>query len=187
MHPATPRTELSLSRRLMYFAYIAFLRHTPEDYRPYALFFPALRSWLVRGFAERCGERPRVKSGGDFSPAIRIGDRTELGTRCLIQGGAVLGSDIIMGPDVKIYTRNHEFGDTARPIRDQGKRFAETRIGDDVWLGANVVVLPGVSIGDHSVVAAGAIVTRDVPPWSIAAGNPARVIRSRHGEAPVDG
>jgi maltose O-acetyltransferase len=181
------RPKISLLRRVLYFVFIAFVRHTPEDYRPYALFWPALRSWLVSRFADSCGERPRVKSGCDVSPYLRIGDRTELGTRCLIQGGAVLGSDIIMGPDVKIYTRNHQFDDTAVPIREQGKRFAATRIGDDVWIGANAIILSGVTVGDHSVIAAGAVVTADVPPWSIVGGNPARLIRSRDTPGAADG
>jgi len=168
-----------LVRMLLYFLYIAVFRHTPEDYRPYALFFPGLRSLLVKGFVDACGHRPRVKSNADISPFISIGDHSELGTRCLIQAGVVIGSDVIMGPDVKIYTRNHRFDSLDTPIRNQGKHSASTQIGNDVWIGANVVILPGVSIGDHSVIAASAVVTRDVSSGSVVAGNPARFVKSR--------
>ncbi len=166
-------------RMLAYFLYLAVFRHTPEDYRPYALFFPWIRNRLVGLFTDACGRQVRVKSNAEVSPYIRIGDRSELGTRCMIQSGVVIGNDVIMGPDVKIFTRNHRIDDTGRPVRDQGKQQGAVTIGNDVWIGANVVVLPGVSIGDHAVLAAGAIVTRNVPEWTIVGGNPARPIRDR--------
>lgn len=101
----------------------------------------------------------------------------------MIQSNVTIGDDVIMGPDVKIYSRNHVFDDPDRPIAVQGKRFLTTSVGDDVWIGANVVILAGVKIGAHCVIGAGAVVTRDVPEWSIAAGNPARVIRDRRDHA----
>jgi maltose O-acetyltransferase len=82
-----------------------------------------------------------------------------------------------MGPDVKIYTKNHNFDNIDIPIQFQGHTSEAVNIGDDVWLGANVIVLPGVSIHSHSVIAAGSIVTKDVPAFSIVAGVPAKVIR----------
>ena len=162
-----------------YFLYIAFLRFTPEDYRPYSLGFPALRRFLVSQFAEYCGRRVRVKHNADISPRIRVGDHSELGTRSMIQGGVEIGSHVIMGPDVKIYARNHIIDDLHVPIALQGKTFHTTRIGDDVWIGANVVILAGATVGSHSVIGAGAIVTRDVPDYAVVGGNPARVIRDR--------
>ena len=166
-------------RMLAYFLYLAVFRHTPEDYRPYALFFPWIRNRLVGVFADACGRQVRVKSNAEVSPHIRIGDRSELGTRCVIQSGVVIGDDVIMGPDVKIFSRNHRFEDTGTPVRDQGKRQGTVTIGNDVWIGANVVILPGVTIGDHAIVAAGAIVTRSVGEWTVVGGNPARRIRDR--------
>lgn len=168
-------------RMLGYFLYLAVFRHTPEDFRPYALFFPWLRNRLVALFADHCGRGVRVKSNAEVSPYIRIGDRSELGTRCMIQSGVAIGDDVIMGPDVKIFSRNHRFDDPAQPVALQGKQQRSVTIGNDVWIGANVVILPGVTIGDHAILAAGAIVTRDVPEWAIAGGNPARVIKDRRG------
>lgn len=172
-------------RMLAYFLYLSIFRHTPEDYRPYALFFPWIRNRLVEAFADACGRQVRVKSNAEVSPYIRIGDRSELGTRCVIQSGVVIGDDVIMGPDVKIFSRNHRFEDIGQPVRDQGKKQDPVTIGNDVWIGANVVVLPGVTIGNHAVLAAGAIVTRDVPEWTIVGGNPARVIRDRRESVPT--
>lgn len=86
----------------------------------------------------------------------------------------------MMGTDVIIITRNHRFDRTDIPMMEQG--FEEERpvyIGNDVWIGDRVLILPGVHIGDGSIIAAGAVVTKDVPPYSIVAGVPARKIRDR--------
>lgn len=171
--------QLSVKRRLLYLLYIALFRFTPEDYRPYALFFPRLRRSLVAGFGKSVGKKVRVKHNADISPHVVIGDYSELGQHCLIHSHVTIGDKVIMGPNVKIYSRNHKFGDIAVPIADQGKTQLETRVGDDVWIGANVIILPGVCVGDHSVIAAGAIVTKDLEPYSIVGGNPARLIKKR--------
>ena len=86
----------------------------------------------------------------------------------------------MMGTDVIIITRNPRFDRTDIPMMEQG--FEEERpvyIGNDVWIGDRVLILPGVHIGDGSIIAAGAVVTKDVPPYSIVAGVPARKIRDR--------
>ena len=171
---------MKLRRKLYYFLYIAIFRHTPEDYRAYSLFFPAIRNFLVRKFAIHSGKIIRVKSNADISPNIVIGNNSEIGTRALIQSNVKIGNYVIMGPDVKIYSRNHEFSSIEIPIALQGKRFYETVIGDDVWIGANVIILPGVRISDHSIIAAGAVVTKDVPEYSIVGGNPAKILKSRN-------
>ena len=177
---------MNLYRKLIYLLYLTVLRFTPEVYRPYRLFFPALRAWALRQFADQCGRDVRVKFNADVSPRIRIGDRSELGKGCVINAHTTIGDDVLMGPDIKIYTRNHRFDRLDVPIREQGETQGRVTIGDDVWLGANVVILPDVNIGDHAIVAAGSVVTRDVPERAIVGGNPARVIRLRgtdeHGQ-----
>lgn len=110
---------------------------------------------------------------------IQIGNYSELGTNCVIQSNTFIGNNVIMGPDIKIYTKNHKFDSLEIPIQLQGHTNEKTVIGDDVWLGANVVILPGVTIGNHVVVAAGAIVTKDVPDYAIVGGVPAKVLRYR--------
>lgn len=169
-------------KRLLYFFYIAFLRHTPEDYRPYAFIFPKIRSALVARFIMSSGKKIRVKSNADISMNIKVGNFSEIGTRVLIQSNVEIGDYVIMGPDVKIYSRNHEFSDLEKPIALQGKRYFSTKVGNDVWIGANVIILPGVIIGDHSIIAAGAVVTKDVLAYSIVGGNPAKVIKWRKKE-----
>ncbi|MBK7031148.1 MAG: hypothetical protein IPH45_18965 [Bacteroidales bacterium] len=96
---------MMIVKKLLYFVYIAFMRFTPEIFRPYALLFPYLRKVLVRSFIRKCGKGLRVKRNADISMFIEIGDNSELGTNCLIQSNTIIGDYVIMGPDVKIYTK----------------------------------------------------------------------------------
>jgi maltose O-acetyltransferase len=87
-----------------------------------------------------------------------------------------IGDDLQMGPAVQLYAATHPLD---RRSRDSGLQLARTiRIGNGVWIGGGVIILPGVTIGDGSVIGAGSIVLRDVSPGTVAAGNPARIIRS---------
>jgi acetyltransferase-like isoleucine patch superfamily enzyme len=95
-------------------------------------------------------------------------------------GGSIrFGSNCLVGPRCIFRTANHRFTDNNLNIIEQGHDYSDIKIGDDVWFGAGVMVLPGVTIGSHSVLGAGSVVTRDIPAFSIAVGVPARVIRSR--------
>ena len=85
----------------------------------------------------------------------------------------------MISPRVSIYSENHNFGDSERPMIEQGVSRSFVKIEDDCWIAANSILLAGVTVGKGSIVAAGAVVTKDVPPFSIVAGNPAQVIRSR--------
>lgn len=125
-----------------------------------------------------------MKSNAEISPHIRIGDRSELGCNCLVYGSVTIGKDVLMGPGVKIITRNHIFRDPTVPIREQGEEEKPVIIEDDVWIGANVVILPGVTVGRGAVLAGGAIVSRNVPAFAIVGGVPATVvgIRGQAGE-----
>ena len=168
-----------ICRYICYFLYIAFFRHTPEEYRPYSLFFPLLRELLVQSFLNDCGKGITVKSNADISMFIKMGNNSEFGTRCMVQSQVTIGDNVIMGPVVKIYSRNHRYDDTDAPIQLQGKIQRETVIGNDVWIGANALILPGVTVGNHVVIGAGAVVTKDIEDYSVVGGNPAIVIKKR--------
>ena len=167
-------------KRILFAIYLIFFKNTPEDYRPYALFFPWIRSKLVQHYLKKCGKRPRVKSGAEISPNATMGNYSELGTRCMVQANVHIGDHVIMGPDVKIYSRNHKFDRLDIPIQDQGKNYYETYIGDDVWLGANSIITAGVKVGNHVVIAAGSVVTKNIPEYAIVGGIPAKIIKYRN-------
>lgn len=96
-------------------------------------------------------------------------------------GGTItIEDDVLLGAAIHIYVNNHDFNDLSIPIIDQGhKPPGSVLIEQGAWIGAGTVILPGVSIGRNSVIGAGSIVTKSIPPMSVAAGNPARLIRSR--------
>jgi acetyltransferase-like isoleucine patch superfamily enzyme len=112
---------------------------------------------------------------------IRIGDRTGIGDHCFIggQGGVEIGDDVLFGPGVSVFSENHRFDQAGVLIRRQGEERAPVVIESDCWIGAGSTVLAGVRIGRGSVVGAGTLVTKDVPPESVVVGVPGRVVRSR--------
>lgn len=112
---------------------------------------------------------------------INIGDQVGIGAYANIggSGGVSIGNDTIIGPYFSAHPENHNFSLIETPIRLQGTTRSEIRIGEDCWLGAKVTVLAGVTIGKGSVIAAGSLVTKDIPEYSVALGSPAKVVRRR--------
>lgn len=112
---------------------------------------------------------------------ITIGNNVGMNVRGFIsgQGGVTIEDDVIMGPDVKIIAENHLFESLDIPIRLQGESRKGIIIRSNCWLGANVTILDGVDIGKGCVVAAGAVVTKSFPPYSVIGGVPAKLIKSR--------
>ncbi len=94
-------------------------------------------------------------------------------------GGVTVGNDVRIAHRASILSSDHRFDQRSVPIRKQGLKRAATCIGDDVWIGAGAVILPGVTLGQGAIVAAGAVVNDDVAPYSIVGGVPARVIGTR--------
>jgi acetyltransferase-like isoleucine patch superfamily enzyme len=124
-----------------------------------------------------CGGRP-----GDFGHGFfEIGDNSFIGCNAVIGagGGIRIGSNVLIGQSVNIHSENHNFMDPERLIRDQGVTYQGVIIEDDVWIGSKATILDGVTIGCGAVVAAGAVVTRSVSPYTVVAGVPAKVIKSR--------
>ena len=108
---------------------------------------------------------------------VIIGDHTRIGIHNTIIGPVTIGHHVNLAQGITVTALNHAFSDPARRIDQQGVTTQPVTVEDDVWVGANAVLLPGVTVGRHSVIAAGAVVTRDVPPFSLAAGVPAKVIK----------
>ncbi len=127
------------------------------------------------------GRRSVVESFSCINNAVGdviIGHDTRIGLHNTVIGPVNIGSHVNLAQGVVVTALNHRFIDTTQRIDRQGIETRAVSIADDVWIGANAVVLPGVSIGSHAVVAAGAVVTRDVPPNTVVAGTPAKVIRT---------
>lgn len=135
--------------------------------------------WFRRKISERlleqCGSNINVEKGANFGTGIgiRIGDNSGLGINCRIGRNTTIGNNVMMGPDVIILTSNHIFDRIDIPMNMQGSEQKCVTIKNDVWIGTRVIILPGVTIGNSSIIAAGAVVTKDVPDYAIVAGCPA--------------
>ncbi|MHB0755070.1 acyltransferase [Polaribacter sp. M15] len=116
---------------------------------------------------------------------VIIGDRTKIGLSNTIIGPVIIGNDIRLAQNITLSGLNHNYEDISVPIHVQGVSTSPIVIEDNSWIGANVVVVAGVTIGKHCIVAAGSIVTKDIPPYSVAVGNPARVLKQYNHQTKV--
>ncbi|MGM0565406.1 MAG: acyltransferase [Bacteroidota bacterium] len=114
---------------------------------------------------------------------VVIGERTRIGLGNTIIGPVKIGNDIMFAQNIVVSGLNHGYEDINTPISVQPTSTKEIVIEDEVWIGANSVIVAGVTIGKHSVIAAGSVVTKDVPPYTIVAGNPARQLKQYNSES----
>lgn len=163
--------------------YNCLAKHLPQSYSIINLGGGKLRAFCGKLILNKCGKKVNIEHGAVFSSRVELGDYSGIGINSNLGGTVIIGKDVMMGPECKIYTINHRFNDIDKPMRLQG--FQEERpvfIGDDVWIGGKVIILPGVHIGNHCIIGAGSVVTKDVPEWAIVAGNPARIKKYRKDE-----
>lgn len=159
--------------------------------------FSALGQWLAWYIHDHVAPRARMRTLGNPrihpTASLRCGENIVLGRSshinayCCVwaspRARIVLGDNVLMGPGAKIFSSNHS-QTLGTPMNVQPHQEQDVIVGNDVWIGANAVILAGVRIGEGSVVAAGAVVTKDVPPYSIVGGVPARILKAR-GEVEV--
>ena len=140
-----------------------------------------VRRALVKNLFSHTGAKVNIERGANFGTGadISIGDYSGIGVNASVRGPLIIGNNVMMGPDVVIITSSHNFDRTDIPMRFQGSNKKPVSIGNDVWIGQRVVILQGVNIGDGAIIAAGAVVTKDVPPYTIVGGIPAKIIKSR--------
>ena len=108
---------------------------------------------------------------------VIIGDHTRIGLHNTIIGPVTIGSHVNLAQGITVTALNHNFEESDKRIDEQGVSTTPVVIEDDIWIGANAVILPGVTIGHHTVIAAGAVVTKNVPAHSLVAGVPANIIK----------
>ena len=171
-----------MMRKLCLLAYYGFARFLPTQPVPGWRLGYWLRRKLVKRIFRFCGDNVLIKHGAYFGDRseVRLGHNAQIGHNARLDHDVTIGNVVVMGPDVVLMSASHAFDDLSRPINQQGALPRRPIvIGNDVWLGTRVIVLPGVRIGDGAVIGAGSVVTRDVPARAIVAGAPARFIRER--------
>ncbi len=130
-------------------------------------------------FINNCGKNLSINRNVYISPNIEIGNNCTINENCKIRANTIIGDYVIIAPGVNILTSTHNFSDLTIPISIQGDTQMSINIGNDVWIGTNAILLPGIIVHDHAIIGAGAVVTKDVPEYSIVGGNPARIIKYR--------
>jgi acetyltransferase-like isoleucine patch superfamily enzyme len=139
-----------------------------------------VRARLLRFFFKHLGERTVIQAGMRVTnpEKVSIGSRCNFAQGVFITGGGgvTIGDWVGFGPDAKVWSVNHRFDDPDRPWLQQGWEQQPVVIEDDVWLGAGVFVMPGVTIGKGAIISACALVNKSIPPYALVAGNPARVV-----------
>lgn len=140
-----------------------------------------LRRFILKNLSNNVGKNVNLDRNVNIInwDKISIGDNSGFGMNSRI-GSVIIGNNVMMGPDCLILTKNHNFSNIYIPMTIQGyQNDKPVTIGDDVWIGQRVVILPGIKIGSHSIIGAGSVVTKDVDKYSVVAGNPARLIKQR--------
>lgn len=157
-----------------------FASRLPDSFYRINIGQKRLRGFCAKMILEKCGKNVNIETGAVFSPSVELGDNSGIGIRARVNGKVIIGKDVMMGPEVCIYTKNHAFDRTDIPMNLQGVTAEKpVIIGDDVWIGARVIILPGVHIGTGAVIGAGSVVTKDVPDYAVIGGNPARILKMR--------
>lgn len=162
--------------------YYGVAQHFPTQPFPGWQLGHALRRALVKQIFKSCGSAVKIEQRAYFGSGseLRLGSRSMLGHHSRIDHDVTIGDDVLMGPGVIMLSNSHEFSSLEIPMSQQGARPRRPIvIEDDVWIGARVIVLPGVRVGRGSIVGAGSVVTKSVEPYSIVGGSPARPIGSR--------
>ena len=168
----------SVKTKILYILYIIFASHLPESRRsPMA---KKLRGFFSKRIISYQGKNVNIEKNSSFTPALSIDDNSGIGIHCEINGPVTIGKNVMMGPEVVIYTRGHKHDRCDIPMMEQGSdEVRPVVIGDDIWIGRRAIIMPGVKIGTGCIIGAGAVVTKDIPDYSVAGGVPAKVIKSR--------
>lgn len=144
-----------------------------------------IRYFMAKRFIEACGKNVNFEKNARFNSELIIGNNSGIGKNCFISGRTYIGNNVMMGPDCIMYSYSHAHSRLDIPMNQQGfEPETPIQIGDDVWIGSRVIILPGVKIGNHCIIGAGAVVTKDVPDYAIVGGNPAKIIRMRNEGRP---
>jgi len=174
---------VTFKRGFCFCLYYLFARYLPRSTSPFGgKIAKKIRRFCCKGMFAHCGKNVNVEHGAIVGAGkqVFIGDNSGIGVNCVVNK-AQIGDDVMIGYDVLFVSKNHEFVRIDIPMRLQGLRDeSPIIIGNDVWIGHRVILLPGVRVGNGAIIGAGAVVTCDVPDYAIVAGVPAKVLKLRN-------
>lgn len=171
---------MQMKKKFSLLIYYFIANRLPASYFPMGSFFNWVRVRLAKNFL-KIGKNsriyPRVNLGD--GNGITIGHYCRINENVYIEGG-IIGNYVMIAPNVTIYSSSHIFERTDIPMVMQGQsEKVPSVIEDDVWIGKNAIIMPGLKIGTGSIIGAGAVVTKNIEPYSIVGGIPAKLIRKR--------
>ena len=146
-----------------------------------------MRGFFCKRIAKQFGKNVNIERNAIFTPELEIGNNSGIGIDCEVYGPVTIGDNVMMGPEVVIYTSGHKHDRVDIPMMEQGS--SETQsviIGNDVWIGRRAIIMPGVTIGDGVIIGAGAVVTKNIEPYVVAVGVPAKAVKNRLGNHITD-
>ncbi|HHT7237414.1 MULTISPECIES: acyltransferase [Bacillus cereus group] len=154
----------------------------PISYYPLGGFAKKFRDFCAKQIVEQIGENVNVEKGAIIHETTKIGRNSGVGVNCVLSRNVTIGNNVLMGPECLIYTYNqHKFNPETLSYEDNDE-IKPVNIQDNSWLGARCTILPGVTVGRGSTVAANSVVTKDVPEFCVVAGNPAKVVKKLLGD-----
>lgn len=174
--------KFKISQLICLSLYYGLARWFPQSGRWFN-FGGLIRRSLCKHIFKKYGRCFNVERGACFGSGvnIEIGDYSGIGINAYIPGDTIIGKYVMMGPNCIIFQSNHKTDDTSTPMMFQGMtERKQTIIGDDVWIGQNVTMTPGRHISKGTIIAAGCVLTKDFPEYSVIGGNPSRLIKIRN-------
>lgn len=170
-------------RKIALVTYYLILKHLPHSTVPvFGPFSERLRYMCCRNIFKKCGKNVNIGKNARFGNGknIEIGYKSGIGINAKVPSNIIIGDNVMMGENVTIFGSNHAFDRTDIPMIKQGYKVAPPMIiEDDVWIGNNVIILAGRKISKGSIIAAGTVLTKDFPEYSIVGGNPSKLLKSR--------
>ncbi len=154
----------------------------PHTFWPGGLFFSFLRVSLFRGMGCQVGLKCEIEPSIDIGlrPQISIGDYVQINRGVTVRS-AIIGNYVMIAPGVVMLDRYHKFNRVDVPMATQGESArASIVIKNDVWIGQNVIIMPGLTVGQGVIIGAGSVITKDIPDFSVVAGVPGKIIRFRN-------
>jgi maltose O-acetyltransferase len=160
--------------------YTAIGKHLPMSGARVSLGARKFRQFCAHLILDDCGKWVNIDKGVTFATDIKLGNGSGIGAGCSIPTGVSIGENVMMGIDILMFTNEHRHDDITIPMGRQGRTEVEPIvIEDDVWIGSRSLIMKGVTIGHGAIIAAGSVVTKDIPPYEIWGGNPAHFLKSR--------
>ena len=167
---------MGFTKKVLLIIYIVLAKNLPQS--SHVRLFGKIRCFFARMIIDSCGKNVNIEKGATIRPGLKIGDGSGVGINSEIYGDVTIGNNVMMGPEVVIYTSNHKHELSEIPFGRQG--FDEVKpvvIGNNVWIGRRVMFMAGSGCGNNVIISAGSVVTKKFPSNVIIGGVPAKIVK----------